>query len=69
MENAILLAIHAAARPKQKGEPIPREEMTALRLVVSPPENKFTAWMDAITEILRRMESTAKDLEQNIGRL
>jgi hypothetical protein len=92
MENAILLAIHAAARPKQNSEPIPREEMAALskllaeagleerktilgwlfdfrRLLVSLPENKFTAWTDAITDILKRMESTAKELEKNIGRL
>eukprot|EP00957_Ditylum_brightwellii_P177608 13528582-Ditylum_brightwellii.AAC.1 len=38
-------------------------------LVVSLPEKKFTAWTDAITEILRRMEFTAKELEQNIRRL
>jgi hypothetical protein len=30
LENAILLAIHAAARPLHESEPIPREEMAAL---------------------------------------
>jgi hypothetical protein len=30
LENAILLAIHATARPVHKSEPIPRDEMAAL---------------------------------------
>eukprot|EP00957_Ditylum_brightwellii_P001092 87138-Ditylum_brightwellii.AAC.1 len=38
-------------------------------LVISLPDNKFTAWTDSIREILERMESTTKELEQNIGRL
>eukprot|EP00957_Ditylum_brightwellii_P168753 12844444-Ditylum_brightwellii.AAC.1 len=33
------------------------------------PDNKFVAWTESITELLRKMESTAKELEQNIGKL
>ena len=39
------------------------------QLLVSLPENKFIAWSEAITKIMDRGKSNAKELEQNIGRL
>mmetsp|Transcript_24276 Transcript_24276/g.35973 ORF Transcript_24276/g.35973 Transcript_24276/m.35973 type:complete len:268 (+) Transcript_24276:414-1217(+) len=38
-------------------------------LQISLPDNKFVLWTESITENLRKMKSTAKELEQNIGRL
>ena len=39
------------------------------RMLVSLPENKFTAWSKAISSILGNGVVTAKELEKNIGRL
>ena len=39
------------------------------RMLVSLPENKFTAWSEAISSILEKGVATAKELEKNIGRL
>ena len=92
LERALLLAIHAAARPKDASEPIPREEMAALnkllaearleevktilgwvfdfrRLTVSLPENKFTAWSEAISKVLDERTVCAKEIETIVGRL
>ena len=39
------------------------------RMLVSLPENKFTAWREAISSILKNRGVTAKELEKNIGRM
>ena len=39
------------------------------RMLISLPENKFTAWSEAIQSILDNGQVTAKELEKNIGRL
>ena len=39
------------------------------RMLVSLPENKFTAWSEFISTILENRVATAKELENNIGRL
>jgi len=39
------------------------------RLLISLPENKFTAWSETIQTILDNGRVTAKELERNIGRL
>ena len=36
-------------------------------MLVSLPENNFVAWSDALKDILERGESSAKELEVNIG--
>ena len=39
------------------------------RMLVSLPENKFTAWSEAIQTILYEGCVTVKELERNIGRI
>jgi hypothetical protein len=39
------------------------------RLIISLPDNKFTAWTESIKEILSRGTPTAKELETMIGQL
>ena len=90
LEAAAMLAIHAAARPRDTNEPLPHETISALKkllaearaeeikmvlgwlynlraLIISLPDNKFRAWSGALQSIINRGESSAKELEQNIG--
>jgi hypothetical protein len=39
------------------------------RMIVSLPDNKFIAWSREIENLLEKMETTAKELEENIGRM
>jgi hypothetical protein len=64
------------ARNKLHLEALLEEQKTILgwfidfrRLLIQLPDNKFKAWATAITKMIADGSSTAKEIEQNIGRL
>ena len=64
------------ARNKLESEALLEETKTILdwlidfrRLLIILPDNKFTAWTNAIEDILNKGSATAKILKTNIGRL
>jgi len=65
---AALAKLIAEARPEEK-KIILGWAFDFRRLIAALPVNKFVAWSKAISCILQRGASTAKELETNIGRL
>jgi hypothetical protein len=64
------------ARNKLHSEALLEEQKTILgwfidfwRLCIQLPDNKFKAWMASIKKMIKEESSTAKGIEQNIGRL
>jgi hypothetical protein len=64
------------ARNKLESEALLKEQKVILgwlidfrQLLISLPENKFVAWLEAIRKMIKDEASTAKEIEANIGRL
>ena len=63
-------------RNKLYSEALLKEQKTILgwfinfqRLRIQLPDNKFKAWTASIKKMIKEESSTAKEIEQNIGRL